>query len=185
MRTTALILALLGVATTAAAQSTAEVQRAALVPRPPNDGYAYQADGRRDPFMSLINGGVEPATTLKKDGLRTFMLAEISVRGVMQTKDALVAMVQGPDNRTYVIHKGDKLADAVVKTTKLVGRPPHARPPVTAKMMVARAPMMAWPVAMRRVCSRRVGDGVARTRARIRSRRSAMALSLEGLNRRT
>jgi Tfp pilus assembly protein PilP len=118
---TAVMLAVLGLAAQASAQTTPEVQRAALVPPAQNDGYAYQADGRRDPFMSLVNGGVEPTTTLKKDGLRTFTLAEISVRGVMQTKDALVAMVQGPDNRTYVIHKGDKLADAVVKSVTSQG----------------------------------------------------------------
>ena len=121
MRTTAVMLAVLGLAATAGAQTAPEVQRAALVPPPQNDGYAYQADGRRDPFLSLVNGGVEPTLAVKKDGLRTFMLAEISVRGVMQTKDALVAMVQGPDNRTYVIHKGDKLADAVVKSVTTQG----------------------------------------------------------------
>ena len=120
MRTTAVILAMLGAAATAGAQ-TPGVQRAALVPPAQNDGYVYETDGRRDPFMSLINGGVEPISTVKKDGLRTFMLAEVSVRGVMQTKDALVAMVQGPDNRTYVIHKGDKLADAVVKSVTSQG----------------------------------------------------------------
>jgi Tfp pilus assembly protein PilP len=119
---TEVMLAVLGLAATASAQTTPEVQRAALVPPSQNDGYAYQADGRRDPFMSLVNGGVEPTTTTtKKDGLRTFTLAEISVRGVMQTRDALVAMVQGPDNRTYVIHKGDKLADAVVKSVTSQG----------------------------------------------------------------
>jgi Tfp pilus assembly protein PilP len=115
------MLAVIGLAAAASAQTAPEVQRAALVPPPQNDGYVYQADGRRDPFMSLVNGGVEPATPLKKDGLRTFLLAEVSVRGVMQTKDALVAMVQGPDNRTYVIHKGDKLADAVVKSVTAQG----------------------------------------------------------------
>ena len=46
----------------------------------------------------------------------TFMVGDISVRGVMQTRDALVAMVQGPDNRTYLVHQGDKLADGVIKT---------------------------------------------------------------------
>jgi hypothetical protein len=33
----------------------------------------------------------------------------------MQSRERLVAMVEGPDNRTYVIHQGDKLADGVVK----------------------------------------------------------------------
>ena len=44
------------------------------------------------------------------------MVGEISVRGVMQSRAALVAMIQGPDNRTYLIHQGDKLADGVVKS---------------------------------------------------------------------
>ena len=119
MRTIALTVAALAVAGAAAAQTA---QPAAVVATPQTDAYAYQADGRRDPFMSLVNGGVDPKSTLKKDGLRTFLLAEISVRGVMQTKEALVAMVQGPDNRTYVIHQGDKLADAVVKSVTTQGR---------------------------------------------------------------
>ena len=97
------------------------MRHAALVTPPQNDAYVYQADGRRDPFLSLVHSGEDPKSAMKHDGLRTFMLAEISVRGVMQTKDALVAMVQGPDNRTYVIHRGDKLADAVVKSVTTQG----------------------------------------------------------------
>jgi len=38
------------------------------------------------------------------------------VRGIMQSRERLVAMVQGSDNRTYLIHQGDKLADGVVKS---------------------------------------------------------------------
>jgi Tfp pilus assembly protein PilP len=41
---------------------------------------------------------------------------ELSVRGIMQSRERLVAMVQGADNRTYLIHQGDKLADGVVKS---------------------------------------------------------------------
>lgn len=121
MRSTALSLAVLGLATVASAQTPPAVQHAAMVTPPQNDAYVYQADGRRDPFLSLVHSGEDPKSTMKHDGLRTFMLAEISVRGVMQTKDALVAMVQGPDNRTYVIHRGDKLADAVVKSVTTQG----------------------------------------------------------------
>ena len=121
MRSTALSLAVLGLATVASAQTPPAVRHAALVTPPQNDAYVYQADGRRDPFLSLVHSGEDPKSAMKHDGLRTFMLAEISVRGVMQTKDALVAMVQGPDNRTYVIHRGDKLADAVVKSVTTQG----------------------------------------------------------------
>jgi Tfp pilus assembly protein PilP len=45
-----------------------------------------------------------------------FNVGEISVRGILQSRSALVAMIQGPDNKTYVIHQGDKFADGVVKS---------------------------------------------------------------------
>ena len=48
-------------------------------------------------------------------------LAEISVRGIMQSRGALVAMVQGPDNRTYIVHQGDKLLDGTVKSVNAEG----------------------------------------------------------------
>jgi len=44
-----------------------------------------------------------------------FTVGEISVRGIMQSRGLLVAMVHGPDDKTYLIHQGDKLADGVVK----------------------------------------------------------------------
>jgi hypothetical protein len=43
------------------------------------------------------------------------LVAEISVRGVMQTRGELVAAIQGPDNRTYLVRAGDQLADGVIK----------------------------------------------------------------------
>ena len=43
-------------------------------------------------------------------------VSEISVRGVMQSRGALIAMIQGPDNKTYLVHQGDKLLDGAIKT---------------------------------------------------------------------
>ena len=43
-------------------------------------------------------------------------VSEISVRGVMQSRGAVVAMIQGPDNKTYLVHQGDKLLDGTIKT---------------------------------------------------------------------
>jgi Tfp pilus assembly protein PilP len=120
MRLLAVTMATLTLGSTLAAQADAVAQTAALVAPPQPEGYAYQPDGRRDPFLSLINAGTD-TKALKRDGLRTFSLAEISVRGVVQSRDALVAMVQGPDNKTYLIHQGDKLADAVVKNVTTQG----------------------------------------------------------------
>ena len=43
-------------------------------------------------------------------------LAEISVRGVLESRGTLVAMIQGPDTKTYIVHQGDKLLDGTIKT---------------------------------------------------------------------
>jgi Tfp pilus assembly protein PilP len=80
--------------------------------------YSYSAEGRRDPFQSLTvsatDGKSAPRPTAA--GIAGIRVDELSVRGIMQSRERLVAMVQGVDNRTYLIHQGDKLADGVVKS---------------------------------------------------------------------
>jgi Tfp pilus assembly protein PilP len=80
--------------------------------------YSYSPEGRRDPFQSLTatatDGKSAPRPTAA--GIAGIRVDELSVRGIMQSRERLVGMVQGADNRTYVIHQGDKLADGVVKS---------------------------------------------------------------------
>ena len=81
--------------------------------------YSYRADGRRDPFLGMtaaVAGTSAVAGVRRADGPAAFAVGEISVRGVMQSRKSFVAMIKGPDNKTYLIHQGDKLADGVVKT---------------------------------------------------------------------
>jgi Tfp pilus assembly protein PilP len=81
------------------------------------EDYSYHPDGRRDPFLSLVKSGTDVETASKRnEGPAGFTVGEISVRGIMQSRAKFVAMIQGPDNKTYVIHQGDKLLDGVVKT---------------------------------------------------------------------
>ena len=101
-------------------------QAAAPAPRTPSaappsaapvEEFTYQPDGRRDPFLSLVGTGTDLKVAAKRsEGPAGFGVGEISVRGIMQSRGALVAMIQGPDNKTYLIHQGDKLADGVVKS---------------------------------------------------------------------
>jgi Tfp pilus assembly protein PilP len=84
---------------------------------PAQEAYTYRADGRRDPFLNLIEQGSDVKLTSRKgEGPTGMSLGEISVRGVMQSRGALVAMIQGPDNKTYIVHQGDKLLDGTIKT---------------------------------------------------------------------
>jgi Tfp pilus assembly protein PilP len=81
------------------------------------DEYSYKPEGRRDPFLGLNAAAPDVPSLMKRgDGVGGFLVGEISVRGVMQSRSRLVAMIKGPDNKTYLIHQGDKLADGVVKT---------------------------------------------------------------------
>ena len=110
----------------AAARPSAPAQAPATAPAPdpasPADTYSYRPDGRRDPFVSLVGAGTDPmAVANRGNGAAAFVVAEISVRGIMQSHDALIAMVQGPDNKTYLVHQGDTLADGVVKSVTSQG----------------------------------------------------------------
>jgi hypothetical protein len=34
----------------------------------------------------------------------------------MQSRGSLVAMIMGPDNKTYIVHPGDRLLDGTIKS---------------------------------------------------------------------
>ena len=121
MRLTAAIFTAMTLTASLEAQTIATLQSAAVLPPPPHEAYVYAPDGRRDPFLSLINAGSDPAGVRKGEGVASFSLAEISVRGIMQSRTTLVAMIQGPDNKTYLVHQGDRLADAIVKSVTAQG----------------------------------------------------------------
>ncbi|HMF99268.1 MAG TPA: hypothetical protein VKE96_33445 [Vicinamibacterales bacterium] len=84
---------------------------------PAPEAYTYRADGRRDPFQSLMStGALAAAASHKGEGPAGLAVSDISVRGVMQSRGAHVAMIMGPDNKTYIVHQGDKLLDGTIKT---------------------------------------------------------------------
>ena len=114
-----IVLSILVVATTAVSSVAAgQAEKAADKPpaQTPADSYTYQAGGRRDPFVNLLGTGTEPRPVARKgDGLTSLTVAEIAVFGIMQSRDALVAMIAGPDKKTYVVHAGDRLLDGIIK----------------------------------------------------------------------
>jgi Tfp pilus assembly protein PilP len=77
--------------------------------------YSYEGQGRRDPFTNLLNtGAVDPRTTTRGEGAAGLMVNEIVVRAVVEGRAKTVALIQGPDGRSYNIHPGDKLMDGTV-----------------------------------------------------------------------
>jgi Tfp pilus assembly protein PilP len=89
---------------------------------PPAEAYSYESGGRRDPFLNLLGaGGDVKVSTKRGDGSAALSVTEISVRGVMQSHGEMIAMVQGPDAKTYVVHQGDKFADGAIKSITAQG----------------------------------------------------------------
>ena len=79
--------------------------------------YVYEPAGRRDPFVSLLGRGQEARpTTVRPAGLSGLLIGEITVKGVLKDRSGFIAMLQGPDNKTYNVRVGDKLLDGTVKS---------------------------------------------------------------------
>jgi len=78
------------------------------------EAYHYDPQGRRDPFQSLIGPAPKRASG-QVPGPPGFLIDEIKLQGVVKTKQqGLVAMVNGPDNKGYLIKVGDKVLDGEV-----------------------------------------------------------------------
>jgi hypothetical protein len=81
-------------------------------------GYTYDPAGRRDPFVSLAarGGELQSASGSRPSGLAGLLVNEITVKGVLKSpKGGFMALVQAPDNRTYIVRAGDKAFDGTVK----------------------------------------------------------------------
>lgn len=79
--------------------------------------YTYDPSGRRDPFISLLGRGADPKSGQNRPaGLAGILINEVSLKGIMRDRTGFVAMVHGPDNKTYIVKPGDRLMDGTVKS---------------------------------------------------------------------
>ena len=83
---------------------------------PAPEPFTYDPAGRRDPFVSLLSRGIEPATGKKVTGLASLTTAEVMLRGVMQSRNSYVALIAGPDGKTYSARVNDRLLDGVIRS---------------------------------------------------------------------
>ena len=103
-----------------ASPATAPGQAGAAVVAPLEpQGYTYNPESRRDPFVSLVRRGADTqrvATGSRPAGLAGLSSGEITLKGVVASRNGYVAMVQGADNKTYVVHSGETLLDGTIRT---------------------------------------------------------------------
>ena len=85
-------------------------------PPPAAEAYTYDPAGRRDPFVSLLSRGLETSTGKKLTGLAGLPTAELMLRGVIQSRNSYVALVSGPDGKTYSARVNDRLLDGIIRS---------------------------------------------------------------------
>jgi type IV pilus assembly protein PilP len=110
----------------AAAAASAQVKpggqpppQAPAVAAPPAPAFVYNPEGRRDPFVSLLKRAAEARARQGKQpatgGIAGFLVSELTLKGIMQSRGDHVALVTGPDGKTYMIRVNDRLLDGTVR----------------------------------------------------------------------
>ena len=81
-------------------------------------GFTYHAEGRRDPFVTLLQRGAElpPPSTTRVPGLSGLGASEVTLKGTLATRGGYVAIMQGVDTKTYIVRPGERLADGTVRS---------------------------------------------------------------------
>ncbi len=80
------------------------------------ESFSYRAEGRRDPFLALVRRGPEGRAGGKRpEGVAGLAVSEIALKGTMLYRGGYVALVQGPDTKTFIVHPNDRLLDGTVK----------------------------------------------------------------------
>ena len=102
---------------TSSAQSPAEPKTPPLSAAPgaaasgatpvePPVGFTYDAEGRRDPFLSLLGRGADSRNPAARPA---------GVPGIVRNGGGYIAMIASPDNKTFIVRPGDRLFDGSVK----------------------------------------------------------------------
>ena len=85
-------------------------------PSPRPAPYSYDAQGRRDPFVSLLARGSDTrGAATRAAGLPGVLIGEASVKGIVSDRSGLIAMIQGTGTKTFIVRAGEKLMDGTVK----------------------------------------------------------------------
>ncbi len=103
-------------ATTSSAEPNMQQTLQEILEEPSSpDAYHYDPQGRRDPFQSLIGPAPRLQPGQRPPGPPGFLIDEIKLQGVVKTRQqGLIAMINGPDNKGYLLHVGNKVLDGEV-----------------------------------------------------------------------
>jgi len=81
-------------------------------------GFPYNAEGRRDPFVSLTRRGSDDRANNgpRASGLAGMASSEVILKGTLISRGGYVGILQGLDNKSYIVRVGDKLLDGSIRS---------------------------------------------------------------------
>ena len=81
-------------------------------------GFTYNPEGRRDPFVSLLRRGSDEHANNgpRGSGLAGIASSEVSLKGTLISHGGYVGILQGLDNKSYIVRVGDKLLDGSIRS---------------------------------------------------------------------
>jgi Tfp pilus assembly protein PilP len=81
-------------------------------------GFTYNPEGRRDPFVSLTRRGADEHANngARVSGLAGMASSEVVLKGTLISRGGYVGILQGLDNKSYIVRVGDKLADGAIRS---------------------------------------------------------------------
>jgi Tfp pilus assembly protein PilP len=90
----------------------------------PSGGYTYNAQQRRDPFVSLQRPvAADRGPKTRRPGMEGFLIQEVALKGIVRTsgggmgvaaKPGHVAILLGTDGKSYFVTTGQRLFDGVI-----------------------------------------------------------------------
>lgn len=87
-----------------------------LAQAPSSPTWTYDPQGRRDPFVSLRGTGANMSSTQNRPaGLAGVTIGELTIRGIVRSGNAFIALAQSPDGRTFQLRRNDRLFDGSVR----------------------------------------------------------------------
>jgi Tfp pilus assembly protein PilP len=91
---------------------------------PAPGGFTYNAQGRRDPFVSLQKPvAADRGPKTRKPGMEGFLIQEVALKGIVKTagggagvasRPGYIAIFLGTDGKSYFVNVGQRLFDGVI-----------------------------------------------------------------------
>jgi Tfp pilus assembly protein PilP len=81
---------------------------------PAPGSYSYTAQGRRDPFVSLLKPVSESGPGKRRPGMEGFLIQEVALKGIVKDSKGFTAMLLGTDGKSYFVKVGQRLFDGVI-----------------------------------------------------------------------